>query len=288
LEAIKRKVRAGIKKLLPGHFPDFIIAGAQKCATTSLHYYLAQHPGLMGSRPKEVHFFDVEETYAKGLTWYSHNFPNTKPLNGSLLYFESSPSYLYEERVPARIHELNPSIKLILILRDPVQRAFSAWNMYYGFLQKGYVKKFIIDPFPPGRDNPLLKYFYSNGTSFPSLKETLELERRLMKEGGPSEPAVFRRGLYAGQIRNYLKYFKREQLLILGFKDLTTNLEGTLETVYRFLGVPSFSYSKLNIESRNIGTYYAKLSEQEKELLSVFYKESNEELFEMLGTRINW
>jgi hypothetical protein len=85
---VKKKIKSLIYHTLPGHKPDFIIVGAQKAGTSSLHYYLSQHPKLVASRPKEVHFFDRDENFNKGRGWYHQAFKNPKKVIGDYRYVQ--------------------------------------------------------------------------------------------------------------------------------------------------------------------------------------------------------
>src|SRR5258706_11489250 len=100
--------------------PDFLIIGAQRSGTSTLYQYIARHPDVRGAFRKEVHYFDMH--YDRGLDWYRACFP-TRGFTG-----ESSPSYLIHPEVPARVAAVLPDIKLIAILRNPVERAYSAYN----------------------------------------------------------------------------------------------------------------------------------------------------------------
>ena len=100
--------------------PQAVILGAQKSGTSSLHYYLVQHPGVVAPLRKEVHYFDLN--LARGEAWYRAHFG----LDGEPgVSIDSSPYYLYHPVVPARLHALLPGARLIVLLRDPVRRAYS-------------------------------------------------------------------------------------------------------------------------------------------------------------------
>jgi len=102
------------------------IIGSQKAATTSLFTYLVRHPQIEGSSKKEVHYFDNHQNFSQGDAWYHKHFTyNRKSLN-----IEATPRYLYAPHVPQRLFEFNSKAKLIIVLRNPVERAYSAWNMY--------------------------------------------------------------------------------------------------------------------------------------------------------------
>lgn len=101
-----------------------------KCGTTSLFYYLAQHPQLIPSATKEVHFFDgrvslENDTWALGLPWYRAHFPLKISMGDGKKAFEASPSYLFHPWAPERIHATLPNVKLIALLRNPAKRAVS-------------------------------------------------------------------------------------------------------------------------------------------------------------------
>src|ERR1041384_7789414 len=112
--------------------PDFIIIGAQKAGTSSLFFYLAQHPQLVGSFIKEVHFFDGGmkpgiDNFAKGEPWYRAHFPLRKDLGPTHKTFEASPCYIFNPLAPIRIHDLLPDVKIVALLRNPVDRAISQY-----------------------------------------------------------------------------------------------------------------------------------------------------------------
>jgi hypothetical protein len=131
-------------KLLPGHDPNFMIIGTQKSATTTLFYYLNSHPKLEGSWPKELHFFSKYMYHGKDIEWYRKHFTSLKK---NPLFFEASPNYVYYESVAQELKRNFPAIKLILILRNPINRAFSAWNMYQEHFVKGNLHK-RLTPLP--------------------------------------------------------------------------------------------------------------------------------------------
>lgn len=114
--------------------PDVLIAGASRCGTTSLHRALLTHPGMIPPiLHKGIHYFDV--AYGRGPTWYRSHFPlrataarRTAGVPGAPVCFESSGYYMFHPEAPRRIAETLPGVRLIVMLRDPVERAFSAWK----------------------------------------------------------------------------------------------------------------------------------------------------------------
>ncbi|MFN8451844.1 MAG: sulfotransferase [Anaerolineae bacterium] len=106
--------------------PQFAIIGGQKCGTTSLYAYLLQHPRVV-SLFKEVHFFD--NNYYKGRRWYRAQFPLAgAPSEDALITFDASPYYLFHPAAPQRVAALYPDMKLIALLRNPVDRAYSHYS----------------------------------------------------------------------------------------------------------------------------------------------------------------
>jgi hypothetical protein len=113
--------------------PDFVIIGGQRCGTTSLYNYLLEHPCVAGSFAKEVHYFD--DNYSKGDTWYRAHFVTNleaekiREAKGYFMTGEATPYYLFHPLVPERFVELLPKCKPIVLLRNPVDRAYSHYNM---------------------------------------------------------------------------------------------------------------------------------------------------------------
>lgn len=172
--------------------PDFIGIGAQRAGTTRLYELLKQHPEIcMPRHRKEVHYFD--RYYHKGERWYRSLFDHCK----GRCTGEITPAYIYGEGCAERIYALLPDVKLIAVLRSPIDRAYSQFK--FTIREKGYSGSF---------------------TDF--LEE--------------HEDAI-ERGLYFKQISRYLDYFPRENMKILLFEDMVANPEKEMSEVFAFLGV---------------------------------------------------
>lgn len=265
--------------------PDFLIIGAQKSGTTSLHYYLNQHDRLIGSLPKEIHYFDAHINYGKSIEWYCSHFEQGE-MKENALHFETTPSYLYYEYVAGNIQKLYPSIKLICILREPSARAYSAWNMYKNFFDTGKGHLLTGSRFP-GKENMLHTCFFKNRETFPSFYECLLIEKQIIENNPSDEPALLRRGCYYNQLVNYYKCFNQDQLLVLGFKELTTRTEQTLNKILKFLNQEESDWSFLQSENINPRQYEKVLQEDEKKILEDFYSEPNTKLEQLIG-KIDW
>jgi hypothetical protein len=214
---------------------NFIIAGTQKGGTTALAKFLAQHPQICMAPAKEVHFFDYDQHYyaphnkpsnapqtAKPLArsqakpnydYYHSFFPN---YTDQLAIGEATPIYMYLPWVADRIHAYNPGMKLILILRNPIDRAYSQYQME---LARGW--EWL--PFPVAiRLEPLrLRLAFNHEAQRSPIRTHSYVDR----------------GFYHRQIQHLLKYFAPQNLLILRNEELQVNHTQTLRQVYEFLQV---------------------------------------------------
>ena len=250
---------------------------------------MSQHPKLLGARTKEINYFSREENYQKGDKWYINDLKDLKkPFKRGLL-FEATPEYLYNPKAPERIYKFNRDTKIIIILREPVKRAYSAWNMYGDFLESYRQLPPIIDPeyFP---ENNLAQEFYGKN-GFPSFKEAVASEMRKIENRDDRRPALLRRGIYLPQIKRFHKLFGKEQVLILGFKDLITQNKEELNKILRFLDLQESNWQfldRLSKKKKNARTYKKKIDYKIKTDLEEFYKPHNKALFEYLGDKVNW
>src|SRR5690606_31801059 len=132
-----------------------------------------------------------------------------------------------------------------------ISRAFSAWNMYYSFFKTGRVTKRLKNGPTLNSENLIFRHLIKDRKEFPSFEEAIQIELRLLSNGGDLEPAILRRGLYFDQILTYLKYFTREQFLFLKFSELQSNPLSTCNKVLDFVGIDSERPWKLNFKVYN-------------------------------------
>lgn len=274
--------------------PSFLVIGAQKAGTTALYYYLAQHPRIVPSRDKEIGFFapelfadwpehpnhrilctpggtafDDPGSYRRAAAWYHGQFPWPHELGRERVTFEATPEYLYYPRVARRIFDYDPGLKLIVLLRDPVERAFSAWNMYRSF----------------GDYRPLI---------YAPRKETREFEAAIRAEidqigavGSPQDPGYVRRGLYHEQLVRYFQWFDRSQILVLENVDLRRNTATVINHVADFLGLPEHRREG-EWQQVLVGGYDPAIPEPTHRLLREFYAPHNQKLYHLLGRDFDW
>jgi hypothetical protein len=269
-----------------GNKPNFIIVGAQKSGTTSLFSYLNERAGFLGSQPKELHFFDRDDRFVKGAKWYESHF--VKPRGQHGLFFEASPTYLHRNKVPERLKRYNPHLKIIILVREPVARAYSAWNMYRQWSEEGIVPVRMQRDVDRGMTNALYNVFFEDNC--PSFHDYVKLEMEWMAEGNnDEEPSLLRRGLYKPQIERYVKHFGWDNILVLGFNELKSDSEAVIRKCHEFLGVRYQAPSDIGEkEIKNKRAYPSKISAEDLEILQEFYQQPNKELFDYLGFEPDW
>jgi hypothetical protein len=193
----------------------FVIAGTQKGGTTALASYLYEHPEIGMPTVKEVHFFDTHEHFASAEVDYAkyHAYFN-RALRKRLLG-DATPIYMYWDAAPPRIWQYNPAMKLILLLRNPITRAYSQWNMER---ERG------SDPLP---------FEQAIRTEVERSRDALPLQHRLY--------SYVDRGFYSDQLRRIWRYFPVEQTLVLKSEELQHEPEAALARIADFLGIARFA-----------------------------------------------
>lgn len=287
LKSIAIKLKHKLKRVvLGGNKPDFMIIGAQKSGTTSLFSYLDALPTFTGSCPKEVHYFDREDRFKKDIRWYERHF--IKKSFNPQMFFEASPTYLAREKVPNRLKAYNPNLKLIILLREPISRAYSAWNMYRQWSEEGVIPKSIANDQYGREESPIYRTFFKEGC--PSFAEYIDIEMELINKGDKEEePSILRRGLYKEQIERYVDLFGWNNVLVVGFNELKKDSDSVIRKCHNFLGG---SYQapkdKSEKEIKNKRAYPSEINASELEILENFYEQPNKELFDYLGFRPDW
>ncbi|MEM9050662.1 MAG: sulfotransferase domain-containing protein [Bacteroidota bacterium] len=245
-----------------------MIIGAQKGGTSALFEILKQHPHLAAASKKEIHYFDNDEWYEEGnIHEYNSHFllPHEGPLRAKA--FEATPIYIFHPLIAERLHRYNPKLKLIVSLREPAERAFSAWTMYHHHFSTGKYQ-YLHDPRP---------FDVAVNEELEILEQTSFWENKI---------AYVKRGIYHSQIEEYLKYFPKEQMLFIESEMIKDSFSQVSFDIQAFLGVPKYS---LLLKKSNL----RQTDEQEKyettlKELMEFYSPYNEELFELIGQKFNW
>jgi Sulfotransferase domain len=276
----KRAVRSGGRRFgnLTARFrllPDYLIIGAQRAGTTSLFKYLVQHPAI--GRPflgKGAHFFDTN--YSDDLDVYRAYFPTrayrwyVKAFRGAdLLTGEGSPYYLAHPHAPYRIAETLPDVKLIALLRDPVERAYSHYQheVARGFEDLTFAE--AIEQEPRRLSGELARM--QNDPSYNSF--------------AVQHHTYLARGRYAEQLEVWYRLFPRNQILVLRSEDLFAEPERTYAEVLRFLGAPAFSLREYDVFNPRV---YTEMDSQMRRNLVEYFTEPNEQLYELEGVDFGW
>jgi hypothetical protein len=254
-----------------GSLPDFLIIGAQRCGSSSLFAYLNGHPAILGSRHKEVHFFDNPDNYRRGEPWYRAHFLSLtkrrrleQRIGVCPLVLEATPEYLYNAGAVERIHELLPSARLIALLRNPIDRAYS----HYRFaLARGRIN----GPFEVAVNKALNALSDTESTNRPGFSAM------------PAE--LLHRGLYAQQIDRVLRKHPPERLLVIQAEDLFERPVEIYDETLEFLGLPHFPLENTAIINSRPGP---PMDSGVRNLLATFFKPHNAALEELLGREFNW
>lgn len=205
--------------------PTFLLLGAAKCGTTSLAHYLAQHPEICFSDPKEPVFFEAQ--YELGLDWYWRRY--FCKWSGEPAAGEGRPWNLYLPYVAPRIRESLPEARLLVLLRDPVERVFSHWWHRYsrGLETLGFEEALRSD-----------RARIERGERFEGDAGERQWREGLVPDGPTTRHRVLLDlGFYVDQVERFLALFPRSQLKTIFYEDLAAEPRGTLRSTFAFLGV---------------------------------------------------
>lgn len=268
--------------------PDFIIIGAQRCGTTSLYNYLVEHPDVVPAFRKEVHFFDNH--FNKGITWYRSHFPLfwykyyvNKIRHQDFITGEASPYYIFHPHAPQRIFETVPRVKLIALLRNPVDRAYSH---YQHEVKMGFETLSFED-------------------AIEREKERLPIEMAKMLEDknycsfDHRNYSYLSRGIYVDQLEVWTSFFPRDQILVLKSEDFYDDPPATVKQVVEFMDLPNcrsneyekYSYThypKMDAATRERLIDYFEMDAAIRERLIAYFEPHNQRLYEYLDMNLGW
>ena len=248
MSAVFRRKRRKLDRL------DFILAGAQKSGTTALHYFLSKHPKITMGDQQEIHFFDNDALFASDVD-YGELHKHYPPLALSSIAGDCTPSYIYHEPAAGRIWKYNPGIKLLILLRNPVDRAFAHWNM----------QRF--------RGREPLDFF-----------DAVREEKTRIAGAPPAEARRFAyvdRGFYGQQLERLFKFFRREQIKVIKFEEFRDRQRETLTSIFSFLGLEPLR--SVRSKDRNIVPYERAMNWEEKVFLHNLFEEDIAKVEQLLG-----
>ena len=245
--------------------PDFLIIGGKKCGTTALYAYLTQHPSVAPALKKEIYYFNA--FFAKGRAWYRSFFPlrSAAGMTG-----EATPDYLFHPAAAQRVHDCVPGARLLVILRNPIERAYSFYN-----------------------------HNLRAGLETLSFEDALaEEDQRLAGEREKIErdPDHFSfaymhhsyklRGVYVDQLEEWTRLFPKEQLCVLSTEDLYAEPQATLERAFESLGLAYAAPREF--KKLNAAPPYPDMDPATRTELEEYFRPHNQRLYEFLERDLGW
>jgi len=245
--------------------PTFLIIGAQKSGTTTLFEIMTKHPNFVRPTVKEINYFGWR--FWRGLTWYKNHFPIVSD-TPNVITGEATTNYIWHPLAAQRIKKILPHIKIIIILRNPIDRAYSHFHMSL-----------------------------KQGREWLAFEDAINIEEERLR--GKKEAIVkgqiydsfdykfhsyLSRGKYVYQIKDWIKYFPTDRFLILRTEDLASEAENTYNKIFRFLDLPSLRIDFDNQRIRN----YPKMNSDTRKKLIEYFKPYNEELYKFLNMDFDW
>jgi len=251
---------------------DFLIIGTRRAGSSSFYRDMLQHPQIVSAYKDDTNFFDLH--YSKGLEWYVRQFPllseyseQTRP-SGNITG-EASPHYMFHPLVAERVKRHYPQMKLIVILRNPTDRAYSHF-----------------------------RHAVENGHEHLSFNDALRVEAKRLERGrfnledNPFHEAAAARhntyishGYYAQQLRTWFRHFDKSHFLVIRTEDYFTNPQPEIAKAFAFLGLSPLP--AIRAEARTVDPY-ERLRSETRSIVDNLYRRPNEELCHLLGWQRAW
>src|SRR5215831_16188521 len=219
--------------------PNFLVGGPPKCASTSLNFYLKQHPEIFMSPVKQTKFFSLD--YEKGIDFYLQTY--FSGVANEKMVGEATPTYFLLPFVVERIKNFNPDMKIILCLRDPVERAFSGWSMRMNngtedLPFREAIKENI-------RQRETLTFIGEEGA-----KHWYTDQKRNNRQDDAGYRTYIQGSMYAFNLKNYYQCFHPSRIKVIFLDGLKKDLHGTMKEIFTFLSVDP-EYKIQNTEQKN-------------------------------------
>lgn len=270
VDRLRRAVRGGRAwirgTVAPGPLPDFLILGAQRSGTTSLYHYLRAHPQVRPATGKELQYFTLY--YGRGERWYRGHFPRLAP---GQVTFEASPYYLFHPSAPQRVAETLPEARFVVLLRDPVERAYSHYR---------HTRAYGAEPL--------------------SFADALAAEERrlaaALRQGPDTREAhaalrnhsYAARGRYAEQLQRWFAHVPRQRIHVIRSEDLYADPAAVYADLLRFLGLDPFTPAAFGRHTRTGGAGPTGLDPSVRAELADYFAPHNARLAELLGWSDPW
>jgi Sulfotransferase domain len=259
LQAMKEREAEGItdgstasrvaEGLKTGKLPDFVIIGPGRSGTTFLYRLLSRHPFVEPAAKKELHFFDL--LFEEGTEWYRRWFPAPRSKDGRwTITGEATPAYIFHPLVPERMAKVIPRVRLIALLRNPVDRTYSAYH-----------------------------HRVSKGRESRTFEEVIEADLY------DASLELLSRSTYVDHLVRWSKFFSDEQLLVLKSENLFEHPQQTLKVVLRFLDLPDW---EPEVWESGKQERYAEMDPSTRRLLEEYFEPHNKKLYDFLGRDFGW
>ena len=270
-------LRLGLHTNYKQRFPQAIIIGVRKAGTRALLDMLTLHPSIVSPKP-EVHYFDKEDNYVRGVQWYIDSMPHSHPTQ---ITIEKTPAYFVGFEVPQRIHSVSPSVKIMLIVRNPIDRTVS------DFAQLNNKKRVAGSRKHTTFEEAVFSGF--NGRHVNTLYTPISVS------------------LYDVHFKSWLDYFPLSQILVVDGDSLITNPLTQLKRAEEFLGIDSYFTENMFFFNETKGFYcwrrigkdghclgsgkgreHPEVSPEAVQILKDFFKPHNQQFFNQCGHTFNW
>ena len=243
----------GAKLRTEGALPHFVVIGAPKCGTTFFYHLLTKHPLVEPSAFKEVHFFDL--LFEEGIEWYRQCFLPPKLKDGrETITGDGTPSYLFHPLVAERMAGVIPEAKLIALLRNPVDRTYSAYH-----------------------------HRARNRDQVRTFDEIVEASL-----DGPNQGFLFQ-SIYVDHLLRWSEFFPKKQMLVLKSEDFFEHPRETMKLALDFLDLPDWEPEASELRDRvNKGGYEQRMDPSIRRRLEEYFEPHNQRLYEYLGVDFGW
>ena len=247
------------------NLPEVVILGAQKSGTSAFHTLLSQHPQII-NKTEEIHFFDLN--FQEGVDWYKQQFPQEDLQKN--IRVDKTAYYLFHPLVPQRMHELLPNAKLIVLLRNPIDRAYSHYwmNVRYGGEPLSFAEAVRAEP-----------------------SRLCGEEEKIVKTGLPFPQSPYRhfsylsRGIYVEQLIRWFNYYPPEQILIISFDDFAKDPDKIMQETLKFLGLSEYHSFDFQVGERYA---YPTMEPEIRKELSDYFRSYNKQLESLLNRKFGW
>ena len=253
--------------------PDFLVIGAKRCGTTSLYQHLSEHPCISRSPRDNIGFFN--ENYHLGINWYKSLFPTVfykkkmESKNKHCLFFDVTSTYMEEELTAKNVYEVNPNQKIIVILRNPVDRAYSHYHV--NVKEKSEKRSFEDAIF---EEMNRIK-----------SERIIQNKNKNLRVFTPNNIHYLKKGFYALQLKSWFKIFPREQILVLSTEEFQEDQNLIYKKIFDFLNIPNMKIkSTEKMEKGN----YTHMKHDTRNLLLDYFRQCNHELFELINSEFDW